>query len=117
MAESNGKGILISSSILSGVIVAAGSLLYTQLETTRKDASIALDVVAQHGQEFNEVRADIRELRTAIASATAQLQLGGRFTNVDGDKLRLYIERVEQRLMELERFERAMHSNHLEGMK
>ena len=48
---------------VSGVLVAATSLIWNQLETARHEAQTALEVVAQHGQEFVQVREEIADLR------------------------------------------------------
>lgn len=66
------------------------------IRVAQKEAETAIQVAAQHGAEFNEVRRSIRELQGEIADLRAQANLGGRFTREDGDRLERWIRRLEE---------------------
>lgn len=88
---------------IGGVTLAAVTLAWTTIDTARQEARTALQVQAQHGDEFNAIRADIRELVSEHARLRAQLDLGGRFTREDGDRMDARIERLMGRVERMER--------------
>lgn len=76
MSESNGQqlGRIVPLGLTAaGIVAGVFSFGLSYLEDVRRDAHIALEVVKQHGQEFNELRADIRALRSELAQLRAEL--------------------------------------------
>lgn len=107
MSEVNGKsnGSLLNgrtvgvSGLSGGLVIAAVSMF----NTLQKDVGIAIDVAKQHGQEFVDVRSDIREVEKTLAELTAKMNLGGRFTRDDGDRLQLHVEALRNRVDSVEK--------------
>ena len=77
--------------------------LENKLEVAKREGATALEVVKQHGEEFNDRRRVESELRAQIANISAQMNLGGRFTRKDGEDLRKEIVEMRRLMFELER--------------
>lgn len=76
---------------LLGLLVA---LLGTLFVNVQKDAAIALDVVKQHGEEFNQVRSELAAIKLLMEQKTRE-----RYTASDAERDNAYFER---RLREVE---------------
>lgn len=94
-------GISVTS-IAAAVLVAFGSILWSHIETVKNNANIAIDVAGQHGQELLAVRSQLEQHTMALAELRAQLNLGGRFTRADGDRLEKRLERLDAAIDALE---------------
>lgn len=81
--------------------------LEAQIKAVDQNARTALDVVAQHGDEFNQVRRALDDARGERVELQAQMNLGGRFTSDDGERLR-------SRFIELRRAHDDLRSHVLE---
>lgn len=64
------------------------TLMLNLLVGVSRDAQIALDVAAQHGQEINIVRAELSSLRTEMSERTAD-----RYRAQDAERDLRYLER------------------------
>ena len=88
-----------------GAVSALVMLAAWQIDGARQDSKTALSVVAQHGEEFVDIRHRMNLLEARIAENTASMKLGKRFTADDGDRLqrqidslRAHLERLEERI-------------------
>jgi len=90
-------GISITS-VAAAVLVAFASILWSHMESVKQSAEIAIDVAGQHGQELLAVRQHLEQHAMALAELRAQLNLGGRFTRADGDRLEKRLERLGETL-------------------
>lgn len=86
-----------------GVIVAGATLLMSQIDSAKHDAEAAIEVAVQHGEELNTIRSQLNGFIQQVADIRAQMNLGGRFTRADGDRLDARLRRLEERLDRLER--------------
>lgn len=71
------------------------AVMLALLLTVAKDASIAISVAEQHGQELLEVRAEITSLRKHIADRTRS-----RYTAEDAEKDMRFIQKELQHIEE-----------------
>ena len=90
--EKHGKAILAMS---GGTIFALFTLLINLFVNVSKDAQIAIDVAAQHGQELLEIRSEIALLRSDLRTQTAD-----RYYRHDAER---DFRVVERRLDKIER--------------
>ena len=103
MAADNGREPTVGRLLgASGLGVAALTLAWTSLESARHEAKTALDVAAQHGSEINGLRDVHRDIWADLARLRAQADIGGRFTQEDGERLEVQIERLRARVERLE---------------
>jgi hypothetical protein len=75
--------------VLGGISILVGFML-----TVSNNANIAISVAEQHGNELNNVRADIAALRVEISNRTQD-----RYTAIDAERDLRFVER---RLKEIE---------------
>jgi hypothetical protein len=70
MDHAKGLRVTIGGAVIA-VLLAAFGLLYANIEMTKKEAHTALEVAAQHGEEFNYIRGELSAIRDLVASTTA----------------------------------------------
>ena len=76
--------------------------------TTAKDAKIALEVAAQHGQEMLEIRADIKGIRDELYARTRE-----RYTASDADKdMKAILYRIGEIEKDLEKATQFISDHH-----
>ncbi len=87
--------------VATGVMVGVIGLATTALYNIDRNARIAIDVAAQHGDEMNMIRGEISALRQEIYQRTDD-----RYKGKDAERYQQYIERrleqVEEKLDRLE---------------
>lgn len=88
MAYNPDHNTKVSMLISNGVVLAVGTILVTLFLNLSKDSSIALNVVAQHGEELLGLRQEIALLRDAMRDSTAD-----RYKGADAERDMKYIQR------------------------
>ena len=94
-----------------GSITGVGALLislftFGEIGSIEQRSRIAIDVAAQHGDEFNQLRNSLQGLYRDNAELRVFMGHGPRFTSEDGQELRDQVDHrirsIERRLNELE---------------
>ena len=101
MAYNPDHNTKVSMMISNGVVLAVGTIMVTLFLNVGKDASVALQVVAQHGDELLGLRTEIQLLREAMRDMTTD-----RYKGADAERDMQYINR------RLEKIEETIEEHH-----